>query len=268
MNEIELSRVTKTFPPKGMRGPVIVLDRLSLGVSRGSTVAVVGRSGAGKTTLLNIIARLVLPNSGVVSIAGEDDRDGPGCVRIGYLFQRDALLPWRTALSNALLGLECRGERTERHVARAIEMFEQFGLRGSEHALPQGLSGGQRQRVALIQNILFSPRILLLDEPFGSVDYQTKLLLEDALLAMLRWTGDARPTVVFVTHDIEEAIVMADRILVLDGERGFVFDEQVPIDATEKSAVGTRQTVVLREMFGQIWRALALDGRRETYTSC
>ena len=258
MIEIGLRGVRKRFARPGGRD-LTIFDNLDLNVGRGEILAIVGPSGGGKTTLLNILALLEPIDSGEICVSGESRSvQDSGRLSMGYLFQRDALLPWRTAMGNSLLGLECRGVLSSRSRLRARKYFDRFGLSGFEEAWPSTMSGGQRQRVALIQNLLFDPDILLLDEPFGSVDYQTKLLLEEELLGVIRPAeGRDGKTVVFVTHDIEEAIVLADRVLVLGfpGE-GIVFEGCVPLQREERSPIEARQSEVMKELFREIWAIL------------
>jgi NitT/TauT family transport system ATP-binding protein len=259
MCAIELRAISKSFSAPGGSGDLVIFENLDLLIPEGKTLAVVGPSGCGKTTLLNILASLEPADAGEIIYDGRSPSAESAALRLGYLFQRDALLPWRTALSNALLGLECKGDVSPGMRRRAVEYFERFGLGGFEGAWPHTLSGGQRQRVALIQNILVEPEILLLDEPFGSLDYQTKLLLEEEFLGEIRSTTGRgrRTTVVFVTHDIEEAITLGDRVVVLGSPpQGIVLDVEVNLHETLRSPVAARQSDLMRSLFGEIWAEL------------
>ena len=173
-------------------------------------VALVGPSGCGKSTTLSLIAGLDAATSGTVRVRGEPVRgvtDG-----IGFLFQRDALLPWKTVRDNVMLPLTLRGVRGEAARARVADWLARVGLRGFETAYPYQLSGGMRKRVALAQTLVYDPEILLMDEPFAALDVQTRNLMEGELLAL--WQGSGK-TVMFVTHDLEEAIALADEVVVM-----------------------------------------------------
>lgn len=201
---LKLSEIRKSFSRKGQ--PLPVLAGIDLEAGRGEFVSVLGPSGCGKTTLLNIIAGLISPDSGEIYIDDRELSSGRGYV--AYQQQNDLLLPWRTALENALLGPELRGDK--KGACRAAEqLFRQFGLAGFEDRYPAELSGGMRQRVALIRTLLTEREILLLDEPFGSLDAMTRGILHCYLLRV--WE-DFGKTIVFVTHDLEEALLLSDRI--------------------------------------------------------
>lgn len=269
MNRIELRNLTKVFPRPGGDGALTIVEEFNLDIEPGKTLAIVGPSGCGKTTLLNMLALLEPCDAGQVVYDGQTRTiHDVGKLSLGYLFQRDALLPWRTAWGNALLGLACRRKITTETKDLVASYFKRFGLAGFERAWPGTLSGGQRQRVALIQNLLIDPDVLLLDEPFGSLDYQTKLNLEKELLGVIRAkNGDGkRKTVVFVTHDIEEAIVLADRVVVLgQPPQGILFDEEIPLSEMLRDPVAARQSDVMQRLFGKIWAKLqprvALESR-------
>lgn len=194
-------------------------DDFRLSVAAGETVAIVGPSGSGKSTLLNLIALLEAADAGEIVHDGQARtvRD-QGCLSLGYIFQRDALLPWATVMENVLLGAECQRLNRRVAVASALELLARLGLSELKDRRPASLSGGQRQLVALAQNLLIEPDLLLLDEPFAHLDFQSKLMLEAELLKVIRATRQRRPmTTIIVTHDIEEAIVVADRIAVIGG---------------------------------------------------
>lgn len=263
MPALELRRIDKAFP-NPLRGhpPVAVLRDFSLTVPDGQVLAVLGPSGIGKSTLLNLLALVEPPDAGEILFDGIPH--GPADVgrrSVGYLFQRDALLPWRTALQNAVLAIECRGPVGPEQQARAEDYFRRFGLQGCERAWPHTLSGGQRQRVALIQNILADPELLLLDEPFGGLDFQTKMALEDELRRYLRGDGAKRRTVVLVTHDIPEGVIAADRVVVIGRSTvGILLDTPVHLSASERDPVAGRQSPAVATLFASIWAALRADG--------
>lgn len=200
MTAVEVAGVTHGFG----RGPdrVDVLDDLSLSAAPGEFVALVGPSGCGKSTLLHLLAGLAEPEQGIARVDG----------LAAYMPQRDALLPWRRALANAVLGAEVRGVPLGEARDRAAGLFEPFGLAGFERSWPSQLSGGMRQRLALLRTFLTPSSALLLDEPFGALDAITRRQFQQWLEAV--WVTDRR-TVLFVTHDVEEALVLADRVLVL-----------------------------------------------------
>ncbi|QIO23384.1 ABC transporter ATP-binding protein [Haloarcula sp. JP-L23] len=207
------------------QGPVQALDDVSFDVQAGEFVCIVGPSGCGKTTLFRIIAGLEAPTSGTVSLDG-DPVDGPG-PDLGLVFQEYHLFPWRTVAGNVGFGLEKNGavDSAERQ-RRVQELIDLVGLDGFEDSYPRDLSGGMKQRVALARALAVDPGLLLMDEPFGAVDAQTKKMLQDELLDI--WTETGK-TVLFVTHDVEEAVKLADRVVVMAKEPGRI-REIVDID--------------------------------------
>ena len=199
-----IERVVRRF------GELIALDSLSLRIEEGEIVALVGPSGCGKSTLLELVAGLQAPDAGRVE-----------AVPAAYMPQRDLLLPWRTAIANAALALECAGVRPRDAREAAHPLFERFGLEGFEHARPAELSGGMRQRVALARTFLSGRPLLLLDEPFAALDQITRASLQEWLADALR----AEPrTVVLVTHDVQEALYLADRVAVMSARPGRIVD--------------------------------------------
>jgi NitT/TauT family transport system ATP-binding protein len=194
--------------PKG--GVHTVLRDVSLDIADGTFVAIVGPSGCGKSTLLNIAAGLLEPPAGRTRIFGQPLA---GINKhAAYLFQQEALLPWRTVLDNVMLGLVFRGVPRAEARERAQGFIDRVGLRGFEDRFPHQLSGGMRKRVAVAQSWIVGPRILLMDEPFGALDVQTRQIMENELLDL--WQ-ESRQTVLFITHDLEEAIALADRVVVI-----------------------------------------------------
>jgi ABC-type nitrate/sulfonate/bicarbonate transport system ATPase subunit len=224
---IALSGISKAFPTAD-GATLAVLDNISLTVRAQSIVALLGASGCGKTTLLNIIAGLVSADRGTVSFDGVPSSAFNDWRRISYLFQDDRLLPWRTTLANTEFSLEAgdmpRAERT----ARARAMLQLVGLDGFADAFPHQLSGGMRSRAALARSLVGEPAMLLMDEPFSKLDAQTRAQMHAELL---RIHALKQMTIVFVTHDVEEAVVLADAVVVLAPRPGRI-REIVPIDCT------------------------------------
>jgi NitT/TauT family transport system ATP-binding protein/sulfonate transport system ATP-binding protein len=217
--------VTKVFA-NADRKPFTVLENISVDVAQHEIVAILGASGSGKSTLLNIISGLLTPEHGAVRINGVPSKDFKEWRSVSYLFQEDRLLPWRTATGNVMFALEAgsmsRPER-ERRARAALELVE---LKGFEDAFPAQLSGGMRSRVALARSLVLEPCILLMDEPFSKLDAQTRASMHEELL---RIHGMKQMTIVFVTHDVEESVVLADRVIVMSPRPGRV-REAVPIE--------------------------------------
>src|SRR5919199_1643218 len=212
---LALRGVAKTFPSKPT--PVRALDGVDLVAAEREFVSIVGPSGCGKSTLFNIIAGLELPSRGEVWIEGRRAEGRTGLV--GYMPQKDLLFPWLTVLDNTTLGLRIQGVPTAAARREALRLFDRFGLSGFERQYPAALSGGMRQRAAFLRTILSRRRILLLDEPFGALDALTRQDMQEWLLAL--W-DELRPTVLFITHDIDEALFLADRVYVLSPRPGRV----------------------------------------------
>jgi len=237
---------------------VLALDDVSLNVAEGEFVAIVGPSGCGKSTLLNVVSGLFPPTSGRAVV------DGAAVAglnpRIGYMFARDALLPWRTTLANVEFGLEVRGVAVAERQERARELLRMVGLEGFETSYPSQLSQGMRQRVAIARTLAVDPDILLMDEPFGALDAQTKLVLEDEFLRI--WER-RRSTVVFVTHDLFEAIAMADRVVVFAARPGRI-KSVVAIDLPRpRSVTSGRFGPRFQELYDRLWEDLRYEVVRE-----
>ena len=251
-NSLTLQGITCAFPARAGHADYTALAEVNLKVGEGEFVAVVGPTGCGKSTLLNVAAGLLAPTRGSVTVFGEKLRGINS--RAGYLFQSDALMPWRTALQNVTAGLEFRGTSAREAGARATDWLRRVGLAAHGHKYPHELSGGMRKRVALAQTLILDPKILLMDEPFSALDVQTRSLMENELLNL--WAQD-RKSVVFVTHDLEEAISLSDRVVVMSagpasrliGE--FAIDLPRPRDVAE-----IRLTPGFVELHKLIWHAL------------
>jgi ABC-type nitrate/sulfonate/bicarbonate transport system ATPase subunit len=207
---VRVEHVSKEFP-----GDVQALDDINLQAEAGQFVAVVGPSGCGKSTLFNIVAGLIRPDTGRVLLG---DRDMTGTTgHCGYMLQRDLLLPWRTVIDNVVIGLDVQGIPRSESYARARELLQRFGLQRFERSYPAALSGGMRQRCAVIRTILYDAPVFLLDEPFTALDAQTRLLMQEWLLEV--WSSLGK-TVFYITHDIDEAIFLSDRVFAMSARPG------------------------------------------------
>ena len=233
---VEVADLSVAYPPR-TRGDaeVAVLDRVSLTVADGEFVAVLGPSGCGKSTLLRVLADLAGADAAVTGSVTVP-RDAAGRRATAWMPQRDGLLPWRRALSNAMVGAIAAGVPRERAQPRARELFEEFGLAGFERAWPHELSGGMRQRLALLRTCLAERPVLLLDEPFGALDPVTRRRM-NAWLAGIGLADRAGSAVVLVTHDIDEAITLADRVLVLSERPGRVVLEAHAADGYDREEI-------------------------------
>jgi len=250
---LALERITCTFAAREDRSKrYTAVKDTTLVVAPGEFVSVVGPTGCGKSTLLNVAAGLLEPSAGSVMVNG-DPLTGVNR-HAGYLFQADALMPWRNALDNVVAGLEFQGLPCGRARERGEQWLKRVGLAGFGDRYPHQLSGGMRKRVALAQTLILGPRILLMDEPFSALDIQTRQLMENELLEL--WSAD-RKSVVFITHDLEEAIALSDRVVVLSagpethpiGE--FAIDLPRPRDVSE-----IRLTPHFIELHGEIWHRM------------
>ena len=198
-------------------GPMPVLRDIDLHLSRGEFVSIVGPSGCGKSTLLNVISGLQEPASGTILFDGQ-----PATKRLGttaYMPQKDLLMPWRTVLDNVILGLELHGVDRRAAQRKALDLFDMFGLTSFENVYPSTLSGGMRQRAAFLRTVLTDREVMLLDEPFGALDALTRSNMQEWLLHL--W-GSLRKTILFITHDVEEAVLLSDRVYVMTARPGRV----------------------------------------------
>ena len=250
---LDLGGVTCTFPASaGSAHAYTAVSGVDLRVGEGEFVSVVGPTGCGKSTLLNVAAGLLKPTGGSVTVFGESLTSINR--RSGYLFQTDALMPWRSALDNVMAGLEFRGVAAQEARRRAVEWLKRVGLAAHAHKYPHELSGGMKKRVALAQTLILDPKILLMDEPFSALDVQTRSLMGNELLAL--WSQD-RKSVVFVTHDLEEAIALSDRVLVMSAGPASRLIGKFPIDLPRPRDVSEiRMTPHFVELYTLIWSAL------------
>lgn len=211
---LDLSDVSKSYSGRG-GSPVLALDEVSLQLREGEILTVVGPSGCGKSTLLNLLARLESPNGGHVRFRGVDAADSQ--IEIGYVTQSDTLFPWRTLAGNVEYPLEIRGVDKQERRERARAILARVGLAGFEDHLPYQLSGGMCQRGNIVRALVYGPDLVLMDEPFGALDAQTRLLLQEQLQRICAEEGK---TVVFITHDLQEAIALGDRVVVMTARPG------------------------------------------------
>ncbi|MCI5939406.1 MAG: ABC transporter ATP-binding protein [Bacilli bacterium] len=237
IKSLEFKNVSKSFCHN--EEIVDVLDDVSFTVDEGQVVCIVGPSGAGKSTILNLISQLLKPTSGVVEVNGG----------IGYMFQRDCLFDWKTIYNNVLLGLEIKHIKTKENIARVERMLKEYGLENFKSSHPYELSGGMRQRVALIRTLAVNPSILLLDEPFAALDYQTKLKVSNDIYKIIK---KEKKTTIMVTHDISEAISLADKIIILSNRPAKV-KEIIDINIEEDNPIKKRQNGKFQEYFEKIW---------------
>jgi NitT/TauT family transport system ATP-binding protein len=247
---VRITGVSKSFAGNGAGTPA--LDNVSLDVRRGSFMALVGPSGCGKTTLLNLIAGLLPPDQGTILYDGAPVRGAN--TRVGYLTQLDALLPWRTVLSNVALPLEIRRLPKQKRHEAAAAIIERVGLKGFERHYPGQLSGGMRKRAAIARTLIYQPETLLLDEPFSALDAQTRLMIQRQLQDIVRELG---LTVVLVTHDISEAIALSDTIAVFSRRPARIL-ETIHVPQHAARAV-TRTGAGNDPISDRIWNLLAAE---------
>ena len=235
-----------------MSGEIAALSHIYFDLMPGEILAVVGPSGCGKSTLLNLISGLLKPEQGKILMGGIPVESGDS--RIGYMLQKDYLLEWRTVWKNVLLGLEIRKELTPDRLAHIDRLLTVYGLDKFKYAHPSELSGGMRQRAALIRTLALNPELLLLDEPFSALDYQTRLQVSDDIGTILR---REKRTAILVTHDISEAISMADRVLILSARPASV-RKIVTIDLglKERTPLESRNAPEFKTYFNLIWKEL------------
>jgi NitT/TauT family transport system ATP-binding protein len=244
---LEFKSVTKRFLSKENVSLTAVSD-VNFGVKKGEFVSVVGPSGCGKSTILSMTAGLYQPSEGEVLVSGEPVT-GPNA-HVGFMLQKDLLLPWRSILSNIEFGLEARGVSKSARRERAHQELQRCHLAGFEGHYPYQLSGGMRQRAALARTLAIDPEIILLDEPFSALDAQTKLQLEDVLLDL--WSEEKR-TVVFITHDLNEAVTLSDRVIVMSARPGRILaDIPIPLERP-RSVRALQKNPRYHQLYAEVW---------------
>ncbi len=251
---VELKHIKMNYQEES--GETAAIHDVSFSVEPGEFVSIVGPSGCGKSTLLSIICGLIKPSSGSVWVQGECvDKPNPA---LGYMLQRDQLLEWRNILNNALLGLEIQKRMTPENIDYVDMLLDKYGLGDFKYKRPSALSGGMRQRAALIRVLALKPDLLLLDEPFSALDYQTRLYVADEIGSIIR---QENKTAILVTHDISEAVSLSDRVIVLSRRPSVVkFETPISFDSEHRSAMKTRDTKEFKDYFNAIWKQLDIMG--------
>lgn len=250
MTKLKIDNVVKEYV--GNKGKTIALNGVSLDIKENEFICVVGPSGCGKSTLLNIIAGLLEPTSGAVYLDGKKI-EGTGVER-GVVFQGYALFPWRTVLKNVMFGLEMKRMPKDQAEKIAKKYIKAVGLEGFEHAYPKELSGGMRQRVAIARAYAADPEVLLLDEPFGALDAQTRVQLQSELLNT--WEHEKK-TCFFITHDVDEAIILAQRVIIMSARPGRIkkiVDIDIPYPRTQATKTDPRFLELKTEIWNEVYQ--------------
>lgn len=247
---LELKNISYSYHT--LHGETKALDNISFGVKEGEFLAIVGPSGCGKSTLLSIIAGLIKPEEGTIAVNKSDG--SLGYPRIGYMLQKDHLLDWRSVYQNVILGLEIQEKLTKENIDYVHELLNEYGLGAFKDKRPSELSGGMKQRAALIRTLALKPELLLLDEAFSALDYQTRLIVSADICNIIRQTGK---TMIMITHDLSEAVRLSDRVIILTSRPASVKTE-VPIHLTlqDTSPVAAMNAPEFSNYFNLIWKEL------------
>lgn len=249
---IQFKRVSVRFPDRKTGKDFAALRDVTFSVGQGEFVSVVGPSGCGKSTLLNLAAGLLAPSEGQVLYHGA--AVSKVNTRVGYITQQDNLLPWQSTRRNVELPLRIRGHAAAERSSLADRWIEAVGLKGFEDHFPRELSGGMRKRASIARTLAYDPETLLLDEPFGALDAQLRIVMQDELLRI--WTEAANKTVLFITHDLAEAVALSDRVIVLSGRPGTVLAEfEIPLPRP-RAIRDLRFTPQFNRLHEQLWKAL------------
>lgn len=251
MQEIlKVENLSKTYQNK--EGEILALTNVNFRVKKGEFVSIIGPSGCGKSTLLSIIAGLESKTTGKIFLSGKEIQEISS--EIGYMLQKDCLLEWRNILSNTMFGLEIKGLKNEENKKYVEELLKKYHLYEFKDKYPAELSGGMRQRVALIRTLATRPKLLLLDEAFSALDYQTRIMVTNDIYQILR---KENITALIVTHDISEAISMSDRILVLSNRPGTIKDiHKIDFETENRTPLNTRENPKFSKYFNVLWKEL------------
>ena len=252
-NILEVKNIGKKYQNK--EGEILALKNVNFRVKKGEFVSIIGPSGCGKSTLLSIIAGLEEKTTGEIYIEGEKVNGISS--KIGYMLQRDCLLEWRNILSNTMFGLEVKGKKDNVNKEYVLELLKKYNLYEFKDKYPSELSGGMRQRVALIRTLAVKPKILLLDEAFSALDYQTRIMVTNDIYYILR---KEKITAIIVTHDISEAISMSDRVLVLSKRQGTIKDiHKINFGIENRTPINCRESPKFSQYFNTLWKELGVD---------
>ena len=250
---LELKNISKKYQAK--QGEVLALQNINLRVKKGEFISIIGPSGCGKSTLLSIISGLEEKSTGKIYIEGK--RIEKTSDEIGYMLQKDCLLEWRTIYSNSILGLEIKGKLSKTSQNYVEDLLRKYNLYEFKDKYPSELSGGMRQRAALIRTLAIKPKILLLDEAFSALDYQTRIMVTNDIYDILR---KENITTIIVTHDISEAISMSDRVVVLTKRPGTVKDvHKIEFDIENRNPINCRESPKFSKYFNTLWKELRDD---------
>ena len=252
-NILEVKGISKKYQSK--KSEILAIDNINFRVKKGEFVSIIGPSGCGKSTLLSIIAGLEDKTTGEIYIEGEKIEGISD--KIGYMLQRDCLLEWRTILSNTMLGLEIKGKNNNESKEYVENLLKKYNLYDFKDKYPSELSGGMRQRVALIRTLAVKPKILLLDEAFSALDYQTRIMVTNDIYSILK---KENITAIIVTHDISEAISMSDRVMVLTKRPGTIKDiHKINFEIENRNPINCRQSPKFSKYFDTLWKELGVD---------
>ena len=250
---LEVKDVSKKYQNKD--GEVLALSNINFRVKQEEFVSIIGPSGCGKSTLLSIIAGLEEKQSGEIYI--ENKKEDKISSQIGYMLQRDCLLEWRTIFNNILFGLEIMKKKTQENIKYIEELLKKYNLYEFKDKYPSELSGGMRQRAALIRTLAVKPKILLLDEAFSALDYQTRIMVTNDIYKILK---KEKITAIMVTHDISEAISMSDRVLVLSKRPGTIKDiHKIEFNINDKTPLNCRESPQFSKYFNTLWKELGVN---------
>ena len=251
---LKIKKIAKTYQAKN--GEIEALKDISFNVEKGEFVSIIGPSGCGKSTLLSIIAGLEDKSNGEIYIDNEIINGVSN--KIGYMLQKDSLLEWRTIYKNVLFGLEIINERTDKNIQYVIDLLKKYNLYEFKDKYPSQLSGGMRQRVALIRTLAIKPKILLLDEAFSALDYQTRIMVTKDIYNILK---KEEISTVMVTHDISEAISMADKVIVLTKRPARIKKIcEIKFDMKDRNPINCRNNSKFSEYFNTLWKELDVNG--------
>ena len=250
---LELKNISKKYQAK--QGEVLALQNIYLKVKKGEFISIIGPSGCGKSTLLSIISGLEEKSTGEIYLEGKKVEKLSD--QIGYMLQKDCLLEWRTIFSNAIFGLEIKGKVSKESKEYIEELLKKYNLYEFKDKYPSELSGGMRQRAALIRTLATNPKILLLDEAFSALDYQTRIMVTNDIYSILR---KENITAIIVTHDISEAISMSDRVVVLTKRPGTVKDvHKIDFEIEDRNPINCRESPKFSKYFNTLWKELKND---------